>query len=636
MLSTSSPFISSSVSIYHNAIKSLVFSAAELLLAFSVWKFWSLIAAKGNLFASYLMFMEDPIQKFYFIISRGFSRASLVLFLFTTVYTAASLYGTLLWGLDAPGYIMRSANTTAMTLKGSLLESPGYITYLDIRPNKLPIIEKDLPQLLGAQLFQTGVNFSLTTNVRRGRPEYTNATLLGSGPRIWLDSEGLSVSVDTNVMTSYMTNDTAGRLIPNDCPTQFLGQTTTQFWNCTFNNTFVQPLLTGILGQPEVHWDDASDIVFDTRYIKPDRKRNIWASFGQGGGSAGMKQMFTVTKGTRRHSFIESTTRYTLMTQPGIPFAPPEVDDFLRRTWSTNVTERQAPILTRLYNDLMRGQKRGNSYQFGLIDAPTNITSTQVLWQLLTPESDGRPVYSLIRVSVTNITLIRSENIAVAPIPLKPCDTTFMNVAYGGVIEDTDCSTAKQGQPTKFWGQIDTSAVLIMSGLGDGRSNISALAVDESIMQWSEKNYAYMDDLLISRGFILGIDPSLVTVDLSILRPAISYLQIFLVVLAALFALVNYLLTRHIVTAHWTSSLLAILLAPVDGRNEPGYINPVPDIRLREGAEGALVTVDGLVMGVQSSGGSVVEREGLRSDEVSHMSQEKVVVHEGQAFMIKE
>lgn len=583
-----------------------------------------------------IRFMEDPIQKLYFLLSRGFSRASLVVLLFATSYAAASLYGTLLWGLDAPGYIMQSTNTTALSLNDSRLESPGYITYLDIRPNKLPSIQKDLPQLIGAQLYKSGVNFSLTTEVNRGRPEYTNATLPGSGGRIWLDSEGLSVTTDTNVMTSYRTNDTAGRLIPNDCPTKFIGETTSQFWNCTFNNTFVQPLLTGILGQPEVHWDDVSDIGYDTRYIKPDRKRNIWASFGQGGGSAGMKQMFTITKGKRRHSFIESTTRFTLMTQAGIPFAPPEVDDFLRRTWSTNVTERQAPIITRIFNAMANAENTGKSYQFGIIEAPTNITTTQVLWQYLTPETDGVPMYSLIRVSITNISLIRSENIPVAPTPFKLCDTTFMNVAYGGVVEDTDCSTAKQGEPTQFWGQIDTSAVLIMSGLGDGRSNISALAVDESVMQWSEQNYAYMDDLLISRGFILSIDPDLVTVNVSILRPAISYLQIFLVLIAALFALISYLSTRLLATSHWTSSLLAILLATTDKKNEPGYIEPVPEIRLMKGSSGALITVDNLVMGVQNTHGPVVETGNTVYSSALQMQPEKVVMHEGQSFLIKD
>lgn len=580
--------------------------------------------------------MEDPIQKFHFLISRGFSRGSLVVLLFATSYTAASLYGTLLWGLDAPGYIMQNTNTTAMALNGSRLESPGYITSLDIRPNKLSEIQKDLPRLIGAQLYKPGVNFSLTPDVNRGRPEYTSATMPGSLGRIWLDSEGLSVTVDTNVMTSYMTNDTAGRLVALDCPTRFLGETTSQFWNCTFNNTYVNPLMTGILGQPEVHWDDFSDIGYDTRYIKPDRKRNIWSAFGQGGGSAGMKQMFTVTKGKRRHSFIESTTRYTLMTQPGFPFALPEVDDFLRRTWSTNVTERQAPIITRIFNAMANAQSLGKSYQFGIMEAPTNVTSTQVLWQYLTPEVDGQPIYSFVRVSVTNITLIRSENIDVAPTPFKPCGTTFMNVAYGGVVEDTDCSTAKQGQPTQFWGQVDTSAVLIMTGLGDGRSNVSALAVDESVIQWSEKNYAYMDDLLIARGFVLSVDPSLVTVNVSILRPAISYLQIFLVVIAALLALISYFLTRFLTTSHWTSSLLAILLATTDKKNEPGYIDPVPDIKLMKGPSGALITVDNLVMGVQNTHGPVVETGNVMYSSALQSPQEKIVMHEGQSFLIKD
>ncbi|KAG9232892.1 hypothetical protein BJ875DRAFT_379729 [Amylocarpus encephaloides] len=603
MLSISSPFVDSSISVEHNAVKALIFASAQFLLAFSVLKCFSLIASFWNLFASYLMFTEDPIQNFYFLRSRGLSGASFVAFSFACIHTAASLYGTLLWGLDAPGYILKSEHVNASQLNGSLLESPSYINYLNLRPEILSTIEQTLPSIIGANLYKPGVNFSLTAEVVRGHGEYTKSTNPRANGRVWLDSEGLSVSVDNNCMTSYMTDDT-GHLIPLVCPMKTLNESSTFEFDCFFNNTFVPPLLTVQSGQPIVYWDDVSDREDDSRYLKPDRKRNIWASFGQGGGTATMKQVFTVTRGMRRHTFIETTSRFTMLTQPRVPFTTGEVDDFLRRTWSVNATERDAPILTKIHNSIMSAQTSKKSYQTGFMGGE-NITSTGVSWQFLTPESDGDPIYSLIRISVTNITLIRSESLEDSPQPWEPCDTTFMNLAYGGVVDDTDCATAKQGQSPRFFGQVDTAAVLIVYGIGDGRSNISSVAVDETVFQWAVNNSQKVDDLLLARAFIVSIDPSLVTLEVNIFKQAISYLQICLVLLAVFFAGVSYTALQVLSTPHWSNSLLANLLAPVDvnGRKlDPGYIKNVPRISLRAGTIGTVTTVEDLVLGFVTGG----------------------------------
>ncbi|KAH8593118.1 hypothetical protein B0O99DRAFT_653503 [Bisporella sp. PMI_857] len=564
MLSSTSYFIASSISIYHNAIKSLIFTAAQLLFAMSVYKFFSLIASKANLFTSYLMFMEDFVQKVYFIFSRGFSPNSVMVLCFAVVYAAAGLYGTLLWGLDAPGYIFQGKNVSASTLNNSLLGEPAYILYLDARRNNLAMLDKELPHMIGANLFKPGVNFTLTSEVNRGVPQVVAPTRSKVGGRVWLDTEGLSVSPDTQVMVSFKKNDT-GPLINMDCPVLESGKGVAQFWNCTFNNSFVDPLLTTIIGIPEVHWDNPSDLLHDSRYIKPDRKKNIWAAFGQGGGTAVMKQMFTVTKGTRRYSFIETTFRCTMLTMPGVPFSSYEVADILKRTWSTNATEQQAPLIKRLSNSIARAQDQNQSFLFGVNDA-TDLTTTQVNWEYLTSELEGSPLFSVLRVSITNITLVRSETIAVTPTPFASCDTSIQNLAYAGVVSDTDCATAKQGMGSVFYGQVDTSAVLILYGLGDGRSNISSIALDEKIYEWSIESSRRMDDLLVSRGFIVSVNASLVT------------LEMVLVLLTVLLAALGWICLRLFSSSHWSSSLLSNLLAPTgmtdDKKQSPGYISP--------------------------------------------------------------
>ena len=78
-----------------------------------------------------------------------------------------------------------------------------------------------------------------------------------------------------------------------------------------------------------------------------------------------MKQVLTVTKRDRRHIFIHSVFRTTMTTIPGVPFALEEVSDLLKRTWSLNETEQQAPLLGRLTNSIMAAQDANESFMFG-------------------------------------------------------------------------------------------------------------------------------------------------------------------------------------------------------------------------------------------------------------------------------
>ncbi|TVY49235.1 hypothetical protein LOCC1_G000806 [Lachnellula occidentalis] len=634
MITSSSSFVHSQLAIYHNAIKSLIFSAAQILLAMAVYYFFSLIAAKAKAFTGYLMFMEDIIQKSHFIISKGFSGSSILVLCFAILYSASSLYGTLLWGFDAPGYVMQAQNVSASTLESSLMETPAYIVNLDMNRNNLANLDQEMPHMIGANLYKAGSNYTLTQDIDRGNAEIVTPSRTQVGGRIWLDREGLSVSPDTAVTVSYIT-DQNGTMVAMDCPVQEVGVGVGEFWNCTVNNTFVDPLLRGIIGQPEIHWDDISDEAFDSRYLKPNRQRNIWASFGQGGGTAMMKQMFTITKGTRRHTFIETTFRTTMLTVPDVPFSSYELTDLLKRTWSTNVTEQQAPILTRLSNSILNAQNINKSFLFGTNDAH-NETTTQVTWEYLTPEVGGEAVYSLLRITETNITVVRSENILAAPISFAPCNAAYANIAYGGVVTETDCALAKQGRPTQFFGQVDTSAVLILNGLGDGRSNLSAVALDEMIYEWASTNSERMNDLLLARGYIVSIDPSLVTVERSVLKPAISYLQLLLCLLALVLFGIAWLSLKLLTTSHWSSSLLLNILAPMNNRSgAPGYVYSVPDILLQETGAGKHVAVNNSLIRFDAggSGGQLPPPPMMNYEQVPHQPKDAMTVHEGEAFL---
>ncbi|EWZ46127.1 hypothetical protein FOZG_06310 [Fusarium oxysporum Fo47] len=138
------------------------------------------------------MFTEDYIQRTLYITSRGLSRAGLVVLAFSLLNIVLGLYGTLLWALDSPGYIFRASNVTIADYQHQRNENPSYIVQLSLDSGQLQDVEKKIPQIIGADLFVPGLNYTLTGQVTNNDlPEVVApARERGVGARIWLDSDG--------------------------------------------------------------------------------------------------------------------------------------------------------------------------------------------------------------------------------------------------------------------------------------------------------------------------------------------------------------------------------------------------------------------------------------------------------------
>ncbi|RKK70639.1 hypothetical protein BFJ68_g18381, partial [Fusarium oxysporum] len=212
------------------------------------------------------MFTEDYIQRTLYITSRGLSRAGLVVLAFSLLNIVLGLYGTLLWALDSPGYIFRASNVTIADYQHQRNENPSYIVQLSLDSGQLQDVEKKIPQIIGADLFVPGLNYTLTGQVTNNDlPEVVApARERGVGARIWLDSDGLSVSPDT------------GSMVPPDSALDgktfepcWLFDNGSAAWNCTFNSVFSTSLIATAAGKPEIHWNNATDTVFDSRYMLP-------------------------------------------------------------------------------------------------------------------------------------------------------------------------------------------------------------------------------------------------------------------------------------------------------------------------------------------------------------------------------
>jgi len=601
MIYSKSGFTASTIPVLHNAVKSIIFKCAELLMAFFIYKVFSFFAARSNQFTSYLMFAEDYIQRLLFLTNRGLSRAGLIVF--SILNLLASLYGTLLWALDSPGYLFRASNATVDQYATFRNENPPYVIQLQLDPNTLQKAEEDLAHVASSGLFNPGLNGTLTGEVDRGIREIVPPSATrkrNAGARIWLDDEGFSVSTDQYFMLPISSDNTSTKVF-NICINWGSSYVS---WNCTFNSVFGLGYIQGIVGNPEIHWDDQSDKMDDSRYISPNRINNIWASYGMGGGSAAMMQIFTVTKGTRRHTFVETTMRATMISDPGVPFDDKEVEDLVRRTWSpTNETARDHPMVGQIVQDMMGAQDQNMSYFSGAsVSDNDNFSVLQSSWGLFEARNSANSsieVYTLIGITSTNITLIRSETIDEEPTPFEDCGFgSWQNEAFGGKVTRTDCvGSRKTYDNNRFFGQTDTAAVLIAFGLGKGRSNRSSESLNDAVFTWVAKAAPVMEDLLVARGFVVSVDPALVQISVQKLIAAVSPLQVFLSLLALVLAVISWLGVTFFTDAPWSSTLLANLVhtAPFTGSrpSKAGYMRRPPNVEIVGKGEGCVLTVSG-------------------------------------------
>lgn len=637
--------VSPTIAVYNNVAKQVLFKIGALLLQVAILKLCALVASSRRAFTSYLMFNEDYIQKTLYIVSRGFSSGGIILLILTLLILVGTWFDALLWALDSPGYLVQKSNVTAASIADLLLPEPGYLVFSSSDPGDVAPLDARLTDLMGANLFQPGVNFTLTGNVTLGTPKTVAATrpFEEVGPRIWLDSDGFSISADTYITIAANLSDTRKSFI---CPWKTISDYS-QAWNCTFDNFFALRLASeNILGRPEIHWDDVTDQRLDTQYISPTREDNPWKSLGTGGDTALMRQMFTVTKDRMRHTFLGSAFKTCLLSHWDIPLDLEQVTDLVKRSWSTNPYDQSHPYIYQVANSVINARSQNKSGVFGQT-FQTETSVAQINYELLNVEGVADDVvYSLFRVSVVNITLVHSDELPEPAVPLEPCDDFYANIALGGRVRETDCyyssmdSFSRDGH--RFWGQIDTSAFLILNGiLGQTPSNYSEKALNQEAFEWVVENDEKLSNLVLSRGAILGLSPASVMVEISGLQPAISRLQILLIAICALLAGVGWLCLIFFAKPHYSSSLLANLIATTmvisDGDEsrggKPRYLVHCPEIMLlhENNSRAAMATATGAFRYVSFEEASVSEHlisENVKADGKDGLSAKTTTVSE--------
>lgn len=600
-----------------NAVKSLLFDVSALLLQLTVTRIFSIISYRQNAFTPYLVFSEPLPQQLLYILRRG----SFLVLSFILLFHAASLWDTMLWGLDHPGLINRASRVNADTDAKHRRQNPPYAVSSQSTNN----IFTDI----GTGIWE-GVNDTLTGIVVPGNPTIaTSPTWSGTeypGPRIYLDNDGWSVSIDLLKQT----------VASFGCPETYPDFADVN-WECEYdylnNSRTATDFMLDPFAVPQVWWSSKQGLV-EYETIMAERGMNPWEALGSGGDTVMMKMVFSLTRAHRRHTFMVSAMKTTLLALAATKIQMAEVQDLVDRTWRAGDSEalRQHDLDTvgRLLEGGMTGLTMGRQHTDGY-----KITSR--IYMLLAPLSQGVPLYTAFQILDSNLTLVNSETVNIAPTPFEDCDTWYRNDAYGGAVTGSNCYVAERSaeKTTLFQGEADTMAVFVLQrALGKRRAAKSTDALNDDAWRWIQENDDAVESLLLSRAYVIAGNAASVKIDVNVLRPGISLLQMLLTTLPALLLAVSWGTVLGWVGWHYQTSLFMNLVATThegyDGEN-PNTLADVPNVGIvRTGGKVYLGTDRGVFL--HSGRDGAWEGEGdwpalERPEEKGHFGDQAPVVY---------
>lgn len=576
-----SDILTTTIELPANAVKSLLFSFSALLVQLTISNIFSLIAFRYDAFTSYLIFSEPLGQKLIYILRRK----SFLVLSFLVLFSAGGLWGTVLWGLDHPGFVLHPHRVSADTLAKHRRPNPAYAIMSQSAAGNIDGL--DIVSDLGAGLFE-GINVTLTSLVAPGHPQIagkpswkqkangdgsSGAGSVFPGTRIYLDDDGWSVGIDV-----------LGGVVLSGICLQTNTSVADARWGCEVdytNNTRVgADYFQDPLAVPDVWWSNASGLL-EYETVSADRVTNPWHVLGTGGDTLMMKMVFSLARGHRKHTFMVSVMKTTLLAFLGAPIQMADVQDLVQRTWragdgaalQTQDLDSIGIVVGKGVNGLTIGRQHSDGYK---------VTSR--VYQLQKTIAGTAIAYTSFQILDVNLTLINSETVEQVPTPFEDCDTWYQNEAYGGVVRGTNCFLAARGdgKTRLFQGETDTMSVFILAGtLGGKRSTTAADALNDAAWRWTQDNNKALEDLLLSRAYILAGNAGSVKVDESILRPAVSILQLVLVLLPVVLFLVSWGVVLGWVEWHFQASLFSNLVATThEGYNEekPGYMSEPPKL----------------------------------------------------------
>lgn len=523
------------------------------------------------------MFGEALIQKAIFVLapSPEARRGRILVLSFIIFIAAATFYDTMLWALDRPGYILHA--TTVQASRSQVRPDAAYAVHTMGVPGVVSGI--DLAFDLGEGLWSPGVNASLTGDVEIGTgivvPTHNfSATEKYPGPRIWLDRDGFSVALDYIPSGADCTEVFDGRVVEFGCDYELYGTGR--------GGEYVR----SVFAYPTVFWD-TEDSASDW-HIGLERGSNPWRELGKESETLVMREVFTVTKGRMRHVFLLSAFKATMTTTRDAELKDAEIEDLVRRTWGedpgVNVTIGKVMATIKEKKEEDRGLNLG--WVTGEEDGRTLHQRRYLLTKVIERNTNQTTGVGSrwFQVQTASLKLLRSETLPNDTPSFETCDGYYVSHANGGKARYSTCTSDPRSavQPARYLGQIDVSAIYILADtLGKTSANYSARVLNETAWQWLKANSDDIDKYVIARGYLLGVNPTAVTIKVHRNIPAVSVVQLLLVLLPLVLAGASWLLVFFRVPAYYQASLFSIIVSTSqDAGGEPGYMTNPPDIQV--------------------------------------------------------
>lgn len=329
--------------------------------------------------------------------------------------------------------------------------------------------------------------------------------------------------------------------------------------------------------------------------MNTERGSNPWDSLGTGGDTAMMKMVFSLERGYRKHTIMLSAMKTTVLAFSTTPIEMADVQNLVQRMWRT---EESAEVQTKDLDAIRAALGKPNTGLTLWRQHSDGYKLTSRDYQLQATIVGDQTVYTAFQILDVNMTLVNSETVQQAPTPFEDCNLWYNNNAYGGVVTGSSCYFAQRvaGRTGVFQGQTDTLAVFILTGsLGKKRATTSADALNEDVWRWTQDNNDAIEALVLSRAYILGGSLGSVKVDVQVLRPAVSILQLLLALLPILVFVLSWGSVRGWVGWHFQSSLFSNLVATThegyDGE-KPDYMTDPPKLGIMR-AEGRVYLATG-------------------------------------------
>ncbi|RPA79853.1 hypothetical protein BJ508DRAFT_362924 [Ascobolus immersus RN42] len=374
-------FLETSVSVGSNSVKAFLFRIPAVLFNVFVYRIFGVIAMKYHSFTANILFREDYIQRFIFILeffqNRKIPKKQAVLvFAFTVFAFISSLYDQVLWAAESPGYIyvdkVKTASDAAVSAQLESLKATDHTVLL--MNSQIGNTESfNLEAQLSTGLFKQGFNASLlaipTDKIQSFNTSFPQTKDSSSDPFPILHlADNLSISFYNDPTVTSPSALKTIQSLHSSCNLQSSSFSTSSLCLNSLTPSEVTEKYTRDLPvRPHLYFRHPTSpllIPSSPGYEIPSAKLSPWTSLATGSNSIMGKELLTIGHGPSRSLLSLDYWQVALRSLDNKPLPEADIRALLERTQCfgsagldtavKNVLDAQDELASMVYTELTR------------------------------------------------------------------------------------------------------------------------------------------------------------------------------------------------------------------------------------------------------------------------------------------